>query len=158
MKIVIGILRLCMGWIFLWPFLDKMFGLGFATEPGKGWIDGSSPIYGFLTYGTQGPFAEFFQSLAGNMFVEWVFMIGLLGIGVALMLGIGMRIATWSGVVMLLLMYVAALWPEHNPFIDDHIIYPLVLILLLMLNAGNYLGFGKRWSRSKLVNKFPIVR
>ncbi len=29
-----------MGWTFFWAFADKLFGLGYATEAGKGWIDG----------------------------------------------------------------------------------------------------------------------
>ena len=28
---VFGILRVAMGWTFLWAFIDKLFGLGFAT-------------------------------------------------------------------------------------------------------------------------------
>ncbi|MFC4062642.1 hypothetical protein ACFOWE_30465, partial [Planomonospora corallina] len=26
-----GVARIALGWVFLWAFLDKMFGLGFAT-------------------------------------------------------------------------------------------------------------------------------
>ena len=29
-------LRLAMGWTFFWAFADKLFGLGYATEAGKG--------------------------------------------------------------------------------------------------------------------------
>ncbi len=29
-----GIFRLGMGWIFLWAFFDKLFGLGYATASG----------------------------------------------------------------------------------------------------------------------------
>src|SRR3989344_2688326 len=71
------ILRLLMGWTFLWAFFDKLFGLGFATKADKAWILGNSPTYGFLKLGTHGPFASFFQSLAGNVFVDWLFLIGL---------------------------------------------------------------------------------
>ena len=54
-----GLLRIAMGWIFLSAFLDKCFGLGFATgrDPETGaidfgsadaWINGGSPTDGFL--------------------------------------------------------------------------------------------------------------
>ena len=45
--------RLSLGWVFLWAFLDKVFGWGRATAAGKGWIDGGSPTAGLaaLTYG-----------------------------------------------------------------------------------------------------------
>ncbi len=147
-----------MGWIFFWPFLDKLLGLKFATETGKGWIDGFSPTTGFLSFATKGPFEEFFKSLAGNPLIDWIFMIGLFGIGISLILGIGIRLASYSGVLMFLLMYVAVLPPEHNPFIDEHIIYAIMLLLLPVLNAGDYLGYGKSWKKSKLVSKFSILK
>ena len=47
-----GLLRMAVGWIFLWAFLDKLVGLGFATEVGKGWLNGGSPTFGFLNFGS----------------------------------------------------------------------------------------------------------
>lgn len=153
---VLGVLRIFMGWIFLWPFFDKLVGLGFTTASDKAWLLGNSPTYGFLAMATKGPFASGFKLLAGNVFVDWLFMIGLFLIGVALILGIGMRIATISGSLLLLLMWLAVLPPEHNPLIDEHLIYILVLLILEKLNAGEYLGFGRKWERIRLVrrNKF----
>ncbi|WP_420612249.1 DoxX family protein [Candidatus Spongiisocius sp.] len=157
-RLLWGLLRLMMGWIFLWPFLDKVFGLGFATEQGSGWIDGSSPTFGFLEFGTRGPFKDIFQPMAGNVLADWLFMIGLLGIGVALVLGIGVRIASVAGAVMLVLMWLAALWPEHNPFLDDHLIYAFVLVGVYVTDAGRYIGFGKPWGESALVRTRPFLK
>lgn len=157
-RLLWGLLRLMMGWIFLWPFLDKVFGLGFATERGSGWIHGSSPTFGFLEFGTRGPFKDIFQPMAGNVLADWLFMIGLLGIGVALVLGIGVRIASVAGAVMLVLMWLAALWPEHNPFLDDHLIYAFVLVGVYVTDAGRYLGFGKPWEESALVRRNPFLK
>jgi hypothetical protein len=39
----------------------------------------------------QGPFASFYHSIAGTSWANWLFMLGLLGIGVGLMLGLAMR-------------------------------------------------------------------
>jgi thiosulfate dehydrogenase [quinone] large subunit len=64
-----------MGLIFLWAFFDKLLGLGFATKAENAWINGGSPTSGFLLHGTKGPFAEFFQSLAGIPTVDWLFMV-----------------------------------------------------------------------------------
>ena len=61
-----------------------------------------------------GPLADFYTGLAGNAIVDWVFMLGLLGIGVALILGIGMRIAAVSGAAMLIMMWSAVLPPANN--------------------------------------------
>ncbi|NQV12207.1 DoxX family membrane protein [Candidatus Uhrbacteria bacterium] len=114
-----SILRIVLGWTFLWPFLDKLYGLGFTTAPEASWLAGGSPTFGFLSFATKGPFAEIFQGLAGNVLVDWLFMLGLLLIGLALILGIGVRIAGYAGVTMMVLMFLAgSIPPEHNPLID----------------------------------------
>ena len=41
-----GAARLMLGWIFLWPFLDKAFGLNHETASAKAWIHGGSPTTG----------------------------------------------------------------------------------------------------------------
>lgn len=145
--------RISLGWIFLWAFLDKLFGLGHATPSARAWINGGHPTKGFLANAT-GPFKGVFHDMAGNAFWDWLFMLGLAGIGVALILGIGMRIATISGVIMLVLMWAAELPSANNIFMDDHIIYAIVLIGLLMVGAGRTLGFGTAWTRTALVRRF----
>lgn len=125
-------LRIVMALIFLWAFVDKTFGLGFATTPDKAWINGGSPTYGFLTFGTDGPFAEIFKSLAGIGLVDWLFMLGLLGVGLTLLFN---RFVVWgavAGSVMMLLMWLATFPPENNPLIDDHIVYIIVLGILAL--------------------------
>ncbi len=139
-------LRIAMGWLFLWAFLDKLFGLGFATEPDAAWIRGGSPSFGFLSFGTVGPFAPLFQSLAGNPVVDFLFMSGLLLMGLALISGIGVRIAGYAGAVLVLLMWLAHLPPENNPLIDEHIVYAVLLIGLARVRAGQWVGLGRRWS------------
>ena|SRR3989338_5420210 len=128
-KIVFVLLRLSMGFIFLWAFLDKVFGLGFATVPERAWINGGSPTTGFLTNAVKGPFADFFHGLAGVAVVDWLFMLGLLFVGLTLLFN---KYVKWGGIVgslMMLSMYLALLLPENNPVVDDHIIYMLVLVL-----------------------------
>lgn len=150
-----ALLRIVMGWIFLWAFLDKLFGFGFATPDGKSWLDGASPTAGFLLHGTSGPFTNLFASLAGQPWVDWLFMGGLLGIGLALILGIAMRLAATTGSILLTLMYLALLWPKNNPFIDEHIVYILVLCILVYMNAGDTWGLGRWWKSLPLVKKMP---
>ena len=153
-RYVWGITRLCLGWTFLWPFLDKTFGLGHQTISAHAWINGGSPSFGFLS-GATGPFAGIYQSIAGAGWVNWMFMLGLLGIAVALLLGIGMRIAAVSGAVLLVLMWSASLPPQDDIFMDNHIIYALVLIGLALVAAGNTFGLGRWWTQTSLVRRFP---
>lgn len=153
-----AIVRICLGWVFLWAFLDKTFGLGSATESSNAWINGGSPTTGYLTFATRGPFAETYQSFAGSAWADWLFMVGLAGIGVALTLGIAMRIAAASGALMLVLMWTAALWPENNPFMDDHLIYAVVLVGLAVTDAGDTWGLGKWWKRLGVVAENPVLQ
>ena len=153
-----AVTRISLGWVFLWAFLDKTFGLGFATPAENAWIEGGSPTTGYLANAPSGPFQDFYNGLAGATWADWMFMIGLLGIGAALILGIGMRIAAGAGALMLVLMWTAVLPPENNPFMDDHLIYALVLIGLAAINAGDVLGLGKWWANTTLVRRYPVLR
>lgn len=160
-----GISRILIGFVFLWAFLDKNFGLGYTTKSEAAWQFGTgdgNPTAGFLKFGTnpEGFLADFFTGLAPsspNGFVNWLFMAALLGAGVALILGVFMRFATIGGAVLLFLMYLAeAPWAKvtledgtiqaaNNPLIDDHIVYGAVLLMLLFVKGGRYLGLGRQW-------------
>ena len=148
-------LRLALGWIFLWAFLDKAFGWGFATEAKNAWINGGSPTKGFLGNAVQGPFADLYQSFAGAAWADSLFMIGLAAIGTALILGVGLRLAAAAGGLLLVLMWTAVLPPENNPFMDDHLIYAGLLAVLALTAAGNTLGLGRHWTRLPIVQRLP---
>ena len=151
-------LRLSIGWVFLWAFLDKTFGLGYATESADKWIDGGSPTEGFLSFAATGPFKDIYNDIAGAAWADWLFMIGLLAIGVALMLGVAMRIAAASGALMLFLMWTAVLPPENNPFMDDHLIYGGLLVLLAAMGAGRWFGLGTWWESLPFVRRNHWLR
>lgn len=160
----LAVLRLATGAIFLWAFLDKLVGFGYATPGERAWINGGSPTEGFLGGVSVGPFESMFHAMAGNWLVDTLFMLGLLGIGLALILGIGMRIAAVAGGIMMLGMW-AAEWPlaqntsagepsmSTNPLIESHVIYALVLIVLAVTYAGATWGFGKSWARLPFVQR-----
>jgi thiosulfate dehydrogenase [quinone] large subunit len=157
-KAALGILRISMGLIFLWAFFDKLLGWGFATATGDAWLAGGSPTSGFLQFGVHGPLATFFNSLAGNVLVDWLFMLGLLFIGLTLTLGIMVKFGGYAGALMLLLMYLAVgIQPEHHPFIDDHFVYFFVMLIIVWGNAGKYFGLGNTWYNSALVQKYKIL-
>jgi thiosulfate dehydrogenase [quinone] large subunit len=171
LQAVWGTLRLLMGWIFLWSFLDKAFALGFSTgrvvdDVGQtvridffgdaAWISGASPTAGAIGFATTGPLAEFFQNITGfamtdagptaAAWIDWVFMLSMLLIGLGLLTGIMTRLAAVGGVIWMAIFYLAtAIWPEHNPFVDDHVVEAVVLVGLILANAGRYFGLGRRW-------------
>lgn len=119
-----------MSLIFLWAFFDKLLGLGFATLKENAWINGGSPTAGFLSHAVKGPFANIFQSLSGMVIVDWLFMLGLLFIGLTLLFNKYIFWGAVSGIIMMILMWLSLLFPENNPIIDDHIVYALVLAFL----------------------------
>jgi thiosulfate dehydrogenase [quinone] large subunit len=145
-------IRIGLGFIFLWAFVDKVFGLGFSTTSAKAWINGGNPTQGFLG-SSEGPFSGFFHAIAGAGFANVLFMGGLLAIGTALILGIGMRLAAVGGALLMVMMWAAVLPPATNPILDDHLIYAAVLIVLALLAAGNTLGFGRAWAAIPLVQR-----
>jgi thiosulfate dehydrogenase (quinone) large subunit len=153
-----GAIRLSLGWIFLWAFLDKLFGLGHETKSAAAWIHGGNPTLGFLKMGAKGPFASFYHSIAGATWTNWLFMLGLAGIGIALIAGVAMRITAGAGVLMLVMMWSVVLPPENNPFMDDHIVYALVLILLAAIGAGRFVGLGGAWQRLSIVKRYPFLK
>jgi len=151
-------IRLSLGWVFLWAFLDKAFGLGHETAGKDAWVNGGSPTAGFLGFATKGPFSDVYHQIAGQAWADWLFMLGLLGIGAALMLGVAMRAATAAGVLLLVLMWTAVLPPANNLFMDDHLIYAMVLVLITALGAGHTWGLGRTWERLSLVRRTPWLR
>jgi len=160
----LAVLRISTGFVFLWAFLDKTFGLGYATPSAKAWINGGSPTKGFLSSIDVGPFQNTFHSLAGTTFANWAFMLGLLGIGVALIAGIGMRIAAGAATLMMALMWIAE-WPlaQHNsageptsstnPITDYHFMYALGAIVLALTYAGHTWGLGRWWAQLPFVQR-----
>lgn len=152
-----AITRISLGSVFLWAFLDKTFGLGYATPTDRAWVNGGSPTTGYLS-GVEGTFGGLFQAMAGNVLLDWLFMVALLGIGAALILGIGMRVAALSAVALLGFMWMAALPLENHPFMDDHLIYAMVAVGLAAQKAGDTLGLGRTWASLPIVQRFPILR
>jgi len=164
----VAVLRIGLGIIFLWAFFDKLFGLGFSTcrdaktnvvstVCSKAWLKGGSPTDGFLKFGAKGPFADFYHGLAGNKPIAWLFMAGLLLIGLALVLGIGVKIAVITGSVLLFMLWTAVLPPATNPVLDDHIIYIFALIVILTSNQNQKIGLGEWWAKKDIVKKLPIL-
>ena len=151
--IAIAALRISLGLVFLWAFLDKTFGLGYSTPSTRSWISGGSPTNGFLSHVAVGPFEALFHSIAGTWWADTLFMIGLLAIGVSLILGVGLRLSAIAGTLMMALMW-AAEWPlaqftstgeasgSTHPFMDYHVIYALSMIVLAVIGAGAVL---RRW-------------
>ena len=164
-------LRIAFGLTFLWAFFDKLLALGYHTgwnEAGTqldrfgpaAWINGGSPTEGFLKYGVSQNnwFHGIYSSIGGTFWADLFFMLGLLGIGVALTLGAGMRIAAISGVVLYVLMWAASFPLQNNPVIDEHVLGAISVVVLALTMAGDTWGLGRWWSQTGMVRRYPILR
>ena len=159
----LAVLRIATGFVFLWAFLDKTFGLGYSTASGKAWIHGGSPTNGFLKSVDVGPFQSAMHSIAGTWWADTFFMLGMLGVGVAMIAGVAVRLGALAGVVIMAMMWFAEFpFARHtsagtasassNPLVDYHFIYAVVLIVLAASYAGTHWGLGRVWAR------LPFIR
>jgi thiosulfate dehydrogenase [quinone] large subunit len=165
----LAVLRIAVGGIFLWPFLDKMFGLGYSTGPGRSVLEGNSPTNGFLSHVDVGPGKGFFQTIAGTWWADGLFMLALGAVGVAVILGVGLRISAVAGATLMMMMWFAE-WPlarftdsgdpsgSTNPLLDYHVIYSLALIALAVTAAGAVWGLGRKWASLPLVQRNPWLK
>ena len=160
----LAVLRIAIGFVFLWAFLDKLFGLHYSTSSAKAWINGGSPTKGFLSSVEVGPLSSTFHSMAGDTWVNWLFMLGLLGMGIGLIAGVALRVTALAGVLMMSMMWLAEFpLAQHtsagkpsgsvNPLIDYHLIYAIGMVVLAAAYAGNTWGLGKLWARLPFVNR-----
>ena len=164
----LAVLRIAFGFTFLWAFFDKLLALGFATGRAPNgtvdrfgdaaWIHGGSPTKGFLAFGADGPFTDFYHSIAGAAWADWAFMLGLLGIGTALTFGVGMRFAAVAGGLLYVLMWSVVLPPANNPIIDEHILGAITVVALALTNAGDTWGLGRWWTKTEVVERYPALR
>lgn len=97
-----------------------------------------------MNFAAYGPLAGLYKNISGPV-IDALFMFGLFGLGTALVLGIGLRIAGIAAPLLMLLLWSARIPPENNPPIDEHIIYALTIASLSALKAGETWGLGAWW-------------
>ena len=173
----LSLTRISIGLVFLWAFFDKLIGLGFHTCRNAetnaiellcdaSWLKGGHVTEGYLK-SAAGEFGGEPAGAAGQVFkgwgdfaiggfrpLDWVFMLALLGVGVALTLGIGTKIAAWSAVGLLGMMYVAHFDNTNHPFIDEHITYALASVGIVYVELQRQaLGLGNRYRKVGLVQR-----
>ena len=123
-------MRLLLGFMFLWGGIEKI-----QTE-----LSGKMATTGFLAHAVTGPYAGFFNGLAGNWAVEYLVVYGELAIGISLMFGLFTRVGGLSGIAMSLLFYFSQLPVQNNPFVNEYVIYALAFLIVASFAAGRFLG------------------
>lgn len=149
-KLSLFVLRVSLGWMFLYAGITKVLNPHWTAA-------------GYI--GSAKTFPEFYQLLLNpsmlpivNFMNEW----GLTFLGISLILGIGVRLSSILGAVLMLLYYFAALdFPYPNPhsyIVDEHIVYIAVLLFFASLRAGRIWGLESWCSRLPMCSKFPLLR
>jgi thiosulfate dehydrogenase [quinone] large subunit len=69
-----------------------------------------------------------------------------------------MRLAAAAGALLLVMMWSVVLRPENNPFMDDHLIYAMVIVLLALTSAGRTFGLGRFWERLPIVQRYGFLK
>jgi thiosulfate dehydrogenase [quinone] large subunit len=152
----LAVLRIMLGWMMIWGFLDKMFGLGFETPAGSGWIDGTSPS-SFVVYVTGGIFKDLYTSLAGNTFIDILMMSGMLILGITLIFGFASKLTTIATCMFMLVMYSLHVPPTDNPVVDYHLVFIGMMVAIYLLGGFERISVCQRWKEWSLVRRFPIL-
>ena len=146
--------RIALGFLFLWSASQKVL-----TELG-----GKMATSGFLSGPSvaSGPLAGFFNSLSGNLAVEYLVVYGELLVGVALLFGIFTRVGVIGG-ALLMLLFTVAMWPiadtaGANPLVDFRVIYGALLMMFFFLRPGLFLGVDGPIENTSFVEKHPRLR
>jgi len=138
-KFFLFLLRISMGWIFLYSGATKLLDPKWSAE-------------GFLK--SAKTFPQFYNWLAGSQNIDWINLLnewGQLLIGLALIFGFLTRFASVGGVLMMILYYFPGLtFPyvgAHSYLVDEHIIYALIFGFFASTLAGQYWGIdGFLWN------------
>lgn len=145
MTVAAFVLRVAFGFYFLWSGFDKLV-TDFSAS-------------GFLVNASRGPLKDLFvrmgESDAAINIIDPLVVYGQILIGFSLMFGVFTRFGLLMAATQMFLFYLAQLWPEHNPFLDDHIFYILIFALLGALGAGRILGLDALIERWQPVKKVP---
>ncbi|PIR82177.1 hypothetical protein COU20_03390 [Candidatus Kaiserbacteria bacterium CG10_big_fil_rev_8_21_14_0_10_59_10] len=150
-QMLLFLLRVLMGWFLFYAGITKVLNPEWSAA-------------GFLNNAKT--FPEFFQFFATpavlpltNFLNEW----GLTLIGLALMLGVFVRLSAILGAALMVLYYFPTLdfpYPSVHTFIvDDHVIYAVLLLYLAWVRAGRVVGLEK-WlsSHPKIIANVPTLR
>lgn len=152
----LGVLRITLGLVLAWSFVDKLFGLGFPTPGERAVLAGSSATRGYLM-STDGVAAGLFHAMAGHWWVDALFLLGLGGGAIALLFGVASRLGTVAVIAVMGMLWVSSLPLSNNPVIDQHLFYCVTAVALLATGADRVLGLGAVWRSLPVVRSQPVL-
>jgi thiosulfate dehydrogenase (quinone) large subunit len=147
-KSALFLLRVSLGFLFLYAGLSKVLDPKWTSA---GYLKSAKLLpgfYGWLASPGMLPFVDFVN--------EW----GLTFLGAALVLGLGVRLATWGGALLMALYYIPLGFPypnAHALLVDEHIVYIAALATLGAFRAGEAWGLERWCADLPLCRRYPIL-
>lgn len=143
-------MRIVLGIMFFYAGITKVFDPAWSAA---GYLNAAktfAPLYHLLTSPSLLPIINFVNA--------W----GLTLLGISLILGIGIRLSSALGALLMLLYYLPILdFPYPNPhafIVDEHIIYIAALLVLAAFRAGRIWGLETWCSNLPLCARYPKLR
>ena len=135
-KISLFLLRIGMGVLFFWSGWIKIIDANWSAAD---YIASSKTFIDFYTWLLQPNILPIV-----NFLNEW----GLTLIGAALILGVFVRLASFFGIIVMILYYLPS-YPTDHGLVDEHIIYSLVFLVFTAFGAGKILTLNN-WIQTRL--------
>jgi len=133
-KLILFLVRISMGWLFLYAGLTKVLNPGWSAA---GYLGNAKTFAGFYNWFLQPGILPF-----TNFINEW----GLTLLGASLLLGVLVKYSGYLGALLMLLYYFPSLdFPKigaNSYLVDEHIVYALVLIYMVLARAGDHWGIN----------------
>ncbi|MBI4217416.1 MAG: DoxX family protein [Parcubacteria group bacterium] len=148
-KLTLFFLRISLGWMFFYAGITKVLDPNWSAA---GYLQGAKTFTEFYNWLLQPGILP-----AVNFINEW----GLTLLGIALILGVFVRLSSVLGAALMILYYFPVLefpYLEHAFIVDEHIIYAAVLLFLGAAKAGRVWGLENWCSNLPICSKFPRLR
>ena len=131
-RTLIVLFRVSIGWVFLFAAIRQIPDPEWSAA---GFMSGAKTFPAFFQLMASPPFLPLIDAL-----IPWAHLL----IGLALILGIGMRLAAVGGAILLFLYYLPRLeFPMVGPnnfIVEYHLVYALLIIYLAAVRAGRVFG------------------
>ena len=137
-----------MGWYML---IDGIQILLIPNWTAKGFLLGAKTFPAFYAW-----FALPMNSWWVDPLNSW----GIMLVGIALLLGVGIRPAAWAGAVLHILYYFPHnVFPTvpHGYIVEEHIIYAAVFVLIAVFPAAQSFGLAP-YVRNTFLGRIPFLR
>jgi len=136
--------RISLGWLMFYAGITKVLDPEWTAAGYAKSANTFSALY------------EWFASSGNIGWIDFINQWGLTLLGVSLILGIGVRLSSTLGAILMIFYYLPVLefpYVEHGYIVDEHIIYASILAYFATVKAGRYFGL-EAWFEKTFMKSF----